>query len=158
MMRRMNGFTVIELMVTIGIIAVITAIGVPAYMNWIPKYKLRNDVINMKADFEQAKMISKRENICVDVIFIDNTYTIFENNGRGSHSCNTKLDDDEKIIEYQPLSSGITFGKISFAAGSKNARFRGDGYAKSGHITLKSYQGVPGKKIIISMLGRVRIE
>lgn len=158
MMRRTDGFTVIELMMTIGIVAIITAISVPAYMKWIPKYKLRNDLINMKADFEQAKMISKRENICVDVIFVDNAYTIFKNNGNGSHSCNTKLDDDEMIIEYQPLSPGITFEKISFAAGSKNARFRGNGYAKMGNIILKSYNGVQSKKIIISMLGRVRIE
>ena len=157
-MRKNNGFTVIELMVTIGIIAILVAIGIPAYTNWIPKYKLRNDIINLKADLEKAKLISKRENICVDAIFTDNAYTVFRNNGSGSHSCNTNLDDDESIIEYQKLSPGITFGHISFAAGSKNARFRGNGVAKNGSIILDSYNGVSSKKIIISLLGRVRIE
>ena len=157
-MLRGKGFTALELMVTIGIIAILAAIGVPAYTKWLPKYKLRNDLINLKAELERAKLTSKRENICVDVIFKDNAYTVFRNNGSGSHSCNTNLDDDESIIEYQTLSSGITFGKISFAGGSTNARFRGNGYAKTGSIILKSYNGVKSKKIIISLLGRIRIE
>jgi len=156
--RRNMGFTAIELMVVIGIIAILAGIGIPAYTAWIPKYKLRNDLINLKADLEMAKMVAKREYICVDIIFVDNTYTVFRNNGDGSHSCNTALDDDEAIIEYQELSSGISFGDIAFAAGSQNARFRGDGYAKNGRITLNSYNGVTSKTIIISILGRVRIQ
>ena len=157
-MGRSRGFTAMELMVTIGIIGIVAAIGVPAYTKWIPKYKLRNDVINLKADLEMAKLIAKRENICVDAVFLDNAYTIFKNNGSGSHSCNTKLDEDESIIEYQKLSPGITFGDISFAAGSKNARFRGNGSAKTGHIVLKSNNGSGSREIIISLLGRIRIE
>lgn len=156
--RSNKGFTAIELMVTIGIIAIIAAIGIPSYAKWIPKYKLGRELVNLKADLERAKMTAKRENICVDIIFIDNAYTVFRNNGSGGHSCNTNLDDDETIIAYQKLSPGITFGHISFAAGSKNARFRGNGVAKDGHITLKSYNGAGSKKIIISMLGRIRIE
>jgi len=157
-MRKNNGFTVIELMVAIGIIAILVAIGIPAYTKWIPKYKLRNDLINIKAVLEKAKLTSKRENICVDAIFLDNAYTVFKNNGSGLHSCNTKLDDDESIIEYQKLSPGITFGHISFAGGSKNARFKSNGVAKNGSITLNSYNGINSKKIIISILGRIRIE
>jgi len=157
-MFRNKGFTLLELMITIGIVAIVTAIGVQAYIKWIPKYKLRNDLINLKADLEMAKLISKRENICVDAIFIDNEYTIFKNNGSGSHACNTALDDDESILEYQKLSPGITFGNISFAAGSKNARFKGNGNAKTGHIVLQGYNGISSKKIVISLLGRVRIE
>ena len=155
-MPKNKGFTALELMVTIGIIAIVAAIGIPAYTNWIPKYKLGKDITNLKADLEMAKLAAKRENICVGVNFTTTEYTIFRDN-RGANACNNVFDTNESIIEYQKLSPGNTFASTGVIV-----RFRGNGEAGTpgggtANITLRGYGGTPNKLITVEFLGRISI-
>ena len=155
-MPKNKGFTALELMVTIGIIAIVAAIGIPAYSKWIPKYKLGKDITNLKADLEMAKLAAKRENACVSILFTNTDYTIFkDNSATAGQSCNKIRNNNESIIEYQKLSPGITFG--STALRNNGAQFRGNGEADSGDIRLNSYGGTSGKTIRVFFLGRIQI-
>jgi len=147
-MSKNKGFTAIELMVTIGIIAILAAIGVPAYSKWIPKYKIGNDVINLKADLEMAKLTAKRENIRVGVRFGNSEYTIF----RDTKPQNLVFDTNESVIEYQKLSPGNTFESTGVLTW-----FRGNGEAGPANITLRGYGGTSDKVIGIQFLGRITI-
>jgi Tfp pilus assembly protein FimT len=156
-------------MIVIGILAIITAIGVPAYLNWIPKYKLGSAAVNLKADLEMAKLAAKRENTCVSVFFANNNgtgeYTIFRDDGGSDEvgGCNYTREGDEIIIKYQELSPGISFDF------STNIQFVGNGEARRPgggdiHIDLKGYAGGDSsntsnyKFINISFLGRITLD
>lgn len=174
-MPKNKGFSAIELMIVIGILAIITAIGVPAYMNWIPNYKLGRDTVNLKADLEMAKLVSKRENVCIGVLFANNAtsgeYTIFKDNGIGANACNYTKDAGEQIVKFQELSPGDTFGNPGGSYAGVPFLFRGNGevsipgsgpggasftdqiipimgYAKSNNI----------KTIEVQLLGRIVID
>lgn len=164
-MPKNKGFTMLELMVTIGIIAIIAAIGIPAYSNWIPKYKLSRDVTNLKSDLEMAKLTAKRENACIGVRFANTAaggeYTIFRDNG--ANSCNFVKDGDETIIKYQELSPGDIFESLGVVVEFRgNGEVRGPGGSPF-NIGLKGYGGandseMPRKRIEISFLGRIAIK
>ena len=42
MIRKETGISIIELMVVISMIAILSAIAVPNYIAWLPKYRLSN--------------------------------------------------------------------------------------------------------------------
>jgi len=147
--RANKGFTALELMVTIGIIAIIAAIGVPAYTNWVPKYKLSGDVANLKADLEMAKLTAKRENITIGVLFKADDYTIFrDKNDPPNHA----FDANESVVEYQKLSPGNKFPSTGVLTW-----FQGNGEANATDITLQGYGGTGNKVIRVELLGRIRI-
>ena len=40
-MRKKSGFTLIELIIVIGMISLLTSIAIPAVMKWLPNYRLK---------------------------------------------------------------------------------------------------------------------
>ncbi|MBW2327070.1 MAG: prepilin-type N-terminal cleavage/methylation domain-containing protein, partial [Deltaproteobacteria bacterium] len=42
--KKNSGFTLIELLVVIVVVGIFVAIGVPNFMSWLPKYRLKSAV------------------------------------------------------------------------------------------------------------------
>ena len=72
-MRKRNGFTIIEMLVTIAIITVISAVAVFSITTYINNTKETSDELNIKSIKDSAELYVKEfEN---DIIWIDNKYT-----------------------------------------------------------------------------------
>ena len=82
-MRKDYGFTALELATTIAIAAVIAALVMPPYLNWLRAQRLRGAVINLTTDLEMAKARAIRENSFVVVQFAADSYKIFLDTGDG---------------------------------------------------------------------------
>jgi prepilin-type N-terminal cleavage/methylation domain-containing protein len=156
--RNANGFTLIEALIVISLMAFISALAVPNLMNWLNKAKLNGAATNLKGSLEMAKLKAIQENGPVAVNFTANHYSIFSDTGAtiGEH------DAGEEFFGKRSLPRGVridlsltTFADTS--KGAKRTRFKGRGTSASGTVYLVNSKGML-KKIIVSSTGRIRTE
>lgn len=158
--RKIRGFTLIELMTVIFMIAVLSAFAVPGIISWRSAAKLRGAAENLKGHLEYTKMRAIQENGPVAVLFYEDAYQIFVDTG-GNPSA---LDDEDVILKRISLTPGI---KIDFAATTFNAtddqwpkktRFFGRSTAAAGTVVLKNEGRTKGKAISVSNLGKITLK
>jgi len=61
-MRKNSGFTLIEMLVVIGIIAILSALLAPNVIGWMPQYRLRSAVMELGARVQQARLAAIKDN------------------------------------------------------------------------------------------------
>jgi len=104
-----SGFTLVELMVVISILAILALITVPSYMSWMPSYRLKGAARDMISNLQLAKLEAiKRNTTCTVNIDV------------GGNAYNLQLPDSTiiKTVSLGDYGSGITFtntGNISNA-------------------------------------------
>ena len=91
-MQNKEGFSLLEVMIVIAIIAIASAYAVPNLLGWISHQGLRSAVVELQSDIQSAKMSAVRQNQDCSITFntASGTYsipclrkTVFLNNYRG---------------------------------------------------------------------------
>ncbi len=157
-MNKIEGFTFIEAIIVIFILALIAGIATPGILSWRSEAKLRGAADNLKSDLELAKLKAIQENGMVAINFTENGYLVFKDDGatQGVH------DSDEDLYGSRSLPAGvkIDLGKTTFAddgLGGQYTRFSGKGTANDGTAHLVNSRGTK-KRVVINVLGRIKIE
>ncbi|MGD9121667.1 MAG: GspH/FimT family pseudopilin, partial [Desulfobacterales bacterium] len=108
-MRNARGFTLMELMVTIAIVAILATIAVPNYIAWLPKRNLRSSAIDVQSAIQLAKMTAIRENTSVSLRF---------NTGSENYQAFIDADADGNpdgtIFRSKEMSPGIDLTSTGF--------------------------------------------
>jgi len=153
MIRKKNGFTTLELMVTISIIAILTAIAVPSYIAWLPGYRLRSAANDVHVAIQMARLRAVKENGKTGVSYSDGSgksgnFRVFVDNNR-----NNVYDSNDNIVKYGEMPGGV-----QLTASMSQSIFDARGLVTSGAgtVTLSGDAGVT-KSITISTTGNVRI-
>lgn len=154
-MCKTNGFTLIEVMVVIFMIAFVSAFAVPNIMNWRSAAKLRGAAENLKGDLELAKLKAIQENGVVSIEFHGDRYQIYIDNDK-----DLSPDSPENLSRLlsKSLPSGIQIDPDATSFGGEMyTRFFGRGTAINGTAVLVDSKGKK-KKVTISTFGKITIE
>ena len=91
------GFTVAELMVTIGVMGILTAIALPRFLATLPGLRLSDAARQVATDLQQLRMKAIAQNIPYQITFATSTYVL--------QRCSGSCTDDSGAIA---LPQGIT--------------------------------------------------
>ena len=139
-MRNKSGFTLMELMVVIAILAIISALGVPSFINWRNEAKLRDAVSLLRGDIEMAKLRAVREDDFVAILFNANGYTVFVDDGAGGDRGDWEIDPNEQVLQNRQMPAGVTIDVAdSDMFANDRTRFNGRGrIGNQGVVTLNA--------------------
>ena len=152
-----TGFTIIELMITIAIGAVIAAIAVPSFIDQRNLAKLKDAASMIRADLEVARSWAIRENALATVLVSAGEYHMVVDHGAGGGVAeNWVRDGEERIICNRRFPAGVRIDLSQTTLDSQRTRFNGRGYiTNNGIITLSSANGKSATINMNNRFGRI---
>lgn len=134
-MNSNRGFTLIELMVVVSIIAVTAAITVPNMIGWLPNYRLSSGARTVLTALQNARMRAIKENRTVAIQFDvgGRTYFLFSDDGNSgavpANAGNFVFDAGETVISRGSLPPGVSILSASFGPNGAVNHLTGRGWA-----------------------------
>ncbi len=154
-MRKNAGLTIVELVVTIGIVGILTVAAIPNFLIWRANSKLTGTSHNLRGDLEKARLKAIRENARVAVVFTANGYTIFIDNGANPDNWNREA--DETLVRSRQMVPGITIDLAATTFVNDRTRFNGRGLpGVLGRVVIVGSAGT--RQIVMNRLGRLRVQ
>jgi prepilin-type N-terminal cleavage/methylation domain-containing protein len=152
-MKNSNGFSLVETLIVIAIIAVLATIAVPSFTGQRSDTRLRDAVSMVRADFEMARSRAIRENAFVAVITTANSYTIFIDDGVVDPSDpNWWKPDGKRILRARTLPPGLAIDTAQTTLDNQRTRFNGRGYI--GNMGVLALSGPDGRAAAVDMNNR----
>jgi len=148
--NKQSGFTLIELIIGIAILAIFAGIAVPNFLSYMPKHRLNGAARQVMGDLMAARMKAVKLNHRVKVFFYsDHQYKICDDANNDE-----TVADGEGDVQFRDIQneySDVTFD----SSNPPDPVFSARGTATNCTITLQNSSG--SKDITVSIAGRVKI-
>lgn len=171
-MRKQSGFTIVELLVVIALIATMAAIAVPNFISWLPDYRLRSAAQDLLSNFQKVKMAAVKHNVNAAVCFkADNSgYTAFlDPNANYVQDAGEEAVTDVAWADYKSLVVTLAYNTLDSSVGGRPCMaFQATGIPMDGSAAgfasvasrEASISNTNGKstKVVVSPAGGVYLE
>lgn len=170
--RRLDGFTLLELMVTLAVAAILVTIAIPSYRGLVQRNTLTASVNDLVGDLNYARSeaVTRGQNVYLCKSKDEATCETDGDWSQGWIVFTPDADDKDappkvaNLLRVRgPLDEQITIGDVSSSA--SRVSFDANGFAGSDKtslgnttLTVKSPDVIKNTKIIIFTTGRIRTE
>jgi prepilin-type N-terminal cleavage/methylation domain-containing protein len=157
LMKRDRGFTIMELIVVIAVVAILSSIAVPPYLNWRSSNKFKDAFSLFRGDLERAKSHAIKRNEPVAILISADGYSIFVDDGSGGGiDGNWNHEPGEEFLLDRSLPAGIRIDLIKTTFGNDRTCFNGRGWiGNPGKVTFLNKDGTEKVLYMENRFGRI---
>lgn len=104
-----NGFSLVELIVTLSIFGLLMAIAIPSFITYLPTMRIKGAARDIASAFQWARMKAVSENNNFAVKFTGSSYSIYDDNDNDGIYADT-TDPLDIAVRTSTLPDGVSFG------------------------------------------------
>ena len=141
--KRELGFTMIELLGAIVVLAILAAIAIPGFSRWLPDQRLRAAARDVYSNMQLAKMSAVRNNATWAIVFDTGANLYFVCSDDGVDDDWTTIGDNttEKTINLSDYGNSIQYGHGSATSSIPGGAFPADNITFGSNVAVFNSRG-----------------